>query len=353
MRNMRKVKINAQVAFALYILETVGQVLVFVLWIIIGQTEAGMTLAVTLYYVVLPYTFLMNTSHNKNLLIDYGWMNTIRNVLGPLTETRLIFVQALVRYTNILRSSIHNKRNRTEQERTINDEQGKQNGPDAKDHLHHTDVESRSCGGQASDIYMISKTTENNLVQERKDYIPEEEPCAYSAVLMFNGEQKETKLPEDNCSGSDDNNDDDRNIHHGNYRLFFAEKILSLITININNEDAYLHYINQLAKLEDANNDKNFVLPEFQITSFTTAPTPKQGKIKSSNNQAKNTASLSKTKTLKGQKIESEAKLLGPFSERLYKRTAALENFHEHCNDDNSLDMFLKKIFDLEESLIS
>ena len=356
MRNLRKAKVNSQVTFAIYILETVGQLSVFVLWIIIGQKEVGITLAVILYYVVLPYTFLMNTSHNKNLLIDEGWMNTIRNVLGPLTETILIGLQALLRYANILRLSILNKRNRTKQEGTVNDEQGKQNAKDAKDPLHPTQNESRSCGDQGSYIYMITHFEESNLVQEQLAHIPEEEPCTYSAVLMFNGEQKGAKVAEDNHSGEDDNSDDDRNICHRNYRLFFAEKILSLITINIDNEDAYLHYINQLVQLEDANNDKNFVLPEFQITHFTTTPAPKQGNIKSSCQQAKklqNTASYGKTKILEEQKIEWESKLRGSFSERLNKRKTALKNCHEYCNDDDSFDMFLKKLFDFEESLVS
>ena len=190
MRNMRKVKINAQVTFAIYILETVGQLSVCVLWLIIGQEEVGTTLAVVLYYVVIPYTFLMNTSHNKSLIIDEGWMNTIQNVLRPLSETRLIFLNALYRSTNALRSFIFNKRNRAEQEETTNGEQGKQKAQDANDTLHPTQDESRSSGSQGSDIYMITKVTKINLAQEEKDHIPEGEPSTYSAVLLFNGEQK-------------------------------------------------------------------------------------------------------------------------------------------------------------------
>ena len=33
-----------------------------------------------LFMVISPYTYLMNTSHNKNRLIDDGWINIIRNI---------------------------------------------------------------------------------------------------------------------------------------------------------------------------------------------------------------------------------------------------------------------------------
>ena len=33
------------------------------------------------YHLLLPYTFLMNTSHNKNLVVDDGWVTTIQNTL--------------------------------------------------------------------------------------------------------------------------------------------------------------------------------------------------------------------------------------------------------------------------------
>ena len=56
-RNMRKVKVNAQVAFATWILETVGQVLIVVLWRLVNldeHKEIGFTFAVILHYIIDP-----------------------------------------------------------------------------------------------------------------------------------------------------------------------------------------------------------------------------------------------------------------------------------------------------------
>ena len=44
---------------------------------------AGVTLTMILYFVVLPYAFLMNTRYNKNRILEEGWMNVLRNVAFP------------------------------------------------------------------------------------------------------------------------------------------------------------------------------------------------------------------------------------------------------------------------------
>ena len=81
MRNIRKVQVNAQVTFAIYILETMALASVVIVWFAIRKNELSATLSFVSFYVVLPYTFLMNTSHNKNLITEHGFLNTIRNAI--------------------------------------------------------------------------------------------------------------------------------------------------------------------------------------------------------------------------------------------------------------------------------
>ena len=42
---------------------------------------------ITLYMVILPYAFLMNTSHNKDRIVADGWRNVFRNLLGRYNHT--------------------------------------------------------------------------------------------------------------------------------------------------------------------------------------------------------------------------------------------------------------------------
>lgn len=44
----------------------------------------------TLYMVILPYAFLMNTSHNKDRIVADGWRNVFRNLLGRYNHANVI-----------------------------------------------------------------------------------------------------------------------------------------------------------------------------------------------------------------------------------------------------------------------
>ena len=83
LRNMKKVKVNAQITFIIYILESVANVSILVTWTLVVHKSNDLSRMVSIlwYHLLLPYTFLMNTSHNKNLVVDDGWVTTIRNTL--------------------------------------------------------------------------------------------------------------------------------------------------------------------------------------------------------------------------------------------------------------------------------
>jgi len=40
------------------------------------------------YLILLPHIFLMNTSHNKNRIIEYGWKNVFLNLVGRQSTSR-------------------------------------------------------------------------------------------------------------------------------------------------------------------------------------------------------------------------------------------------------------------------
>ena len=81
-RNIRRVKVNAQVAFAIYILETLGIFSMMFFWLVFKNTDIARTAFILLYYVLLPYIYLLNTSNNKDRITDEGWWSTVQNALG-------------------------------------------------------------------------------------------------------------------------------------------------------------------------------------------------------------------------------------------------------------------------------
>ena len=78
-------RVNAQVTAVISMLEFCGGCLfvvgrVFRLPISFGSF-AGIILTMMLYFVVLPYAFLMNTRYNKRRIIEEGWMNVLKNMI--------------------------------------------------------------------------------------------------------------------------------------------------------------------------------------------------------------------------------------------------------------------------------
>ena len=81
--DLKKIQVNAQVTFMISILELVGNVVqVFLMIVYKANTFPTLIHAILCYLIVLPRTFLMNTSYNKNRIIEYGWQNMLRNLLG-------------------------------------------------------------------------------------------------------------------------------------------------------------------------------------------------------------------------------------------------------------------------------
>ena len=79
----KKIRVNAQVTFMISILEMIGFVIGIVVVVIFKTTTLPVIInSMILYLILLPRAFLMNTSHNKNRIIEHGWENILRNTLG-------------------------------------------------------------------------------------------------------------------------------------------------------------------------------------------------------------------------------------------------------------------------------
>ena len=77
-------KVNAQVTAMTSIIEAFGNILQWSIWIFITKLAGYGTLiqSILLYFVMLPYVFLMNTSQNKEQVIDAGWLQVLKNAFG-------------------------------------------------------------------------------------------------------------------------------------------------------------------------------------------------------------------------------------------------------------------------------
>lgn len=81
-RNIRSVKVNARVTMMTWMMECVANLFFMVIFFALSRKILFWTINMLFYYVIIPYAFLMNTSHNKDRIIDEGLEAVILNVLG-------------------------------------------------------------------------------------------------------------------------------------------------------------------------------------------------------------------------------------------------------------------------------
>ena len=77
-RNLRKVEVNAKITFIIWLLEIFSIIVVAVVGLVAGMKEIASVLYLLFYYVILPLVFVINTSSNKDRLVDLGFFNLIR-----------------------------------------------------------------------------------------------------------------------------------------------------------------------------------------------------------------------------------------------------------------------------------
>ena len=88
--NLKKVRVNAEVKAMISCLEFFSNVLYAIITGLLTVRKSFITLLpiMTVYLVLLPYAFLMNTSHNKNRIVELGWRNVIRNLFRGTTNVK-------------------------------------------------------------------------------------------------------------------------------------------------------------------------------------------------------------------------------------------------------------------------
>ena len=83
---MKKLQINAQVTAMTTLIEHIGNVTSLVVTIHfttnLSWFLSRLIFEMLFYCILVPHSFLMNTSDNKNRIMEYGWKGVIQNLIG-------------------------------------------------------------------------------------------------------------------------------------------------------------------------------------------------------------------------------------------------------------------------------
>ena len=217
---MKRLNVNAQVTAFSCILELVGNV-TFVIHIIItgGPSFSSFVIGQIQYMIALPYAFLMNTSHNKNRIVEHGWMNVLRNVCG-----RFEWIETDSNANSEPDAKI--KRSGCKKSTKIDDSE--------KDQVSVSTVLTKSQQMQNENSNFLTLHT-----PVYDDTIPEQ---------IGNIRKKQTKSNAIVISPNE--------LRKANSNQLVVQNILYFMTENIKNEELYIKFFKKLLDFEDLHRDK-------------------------------------------------------------------------------------------------
>ena len=304
------------------------------------------------FHVILPYTFLMNTSHNKRLVTDEGWWNTIRNTL------RLPDISDQNRSNISIIYDVKKNNTKRRSDRTLALRSGKSKN--------HSAFESQK---SSDEIYSISKSieleceTENEYLSSALNVysVPStsknsrmatdqlEERVVDAFMLRQSIQRKEASDSDEDCPKNP----------RKSQRVCIGEQILKDMIKNIHNEAVYIHYLNQLSIFEDGCRKKSKFCSEFQVVHFNEVAPRKTNSIKNAKKQTKVTqrhldekgkSHFVPSSTLRDRMTHID--LVQKSLDIIEMRKSWLDDFEQYCCDEDTYNNFLNMLFDFEENLL-
>ena len=338
-RNIRKVKINANVTFFIWILEWMANLTTVLLSFFALKFTIFPEYALIWYYVVLPYTYLMNTSHNKKRIIDDGMATVLRNALRPPVD---YFNQIIITFFNRIHVNAV--------------------GPRGDEHVSKIKTSSKITRKKAqkntSGVNIISNSEcSSSFLNDNMPNAPLEFASTSKGITYIEEGIKRNFLAR---QGSDSSLVNDNGVFQVESRISFGKEILSYMTKNVSIEEVYLHYFFQIIDFDEKVKDKGAILRHIEIVPHIYDKFPYTRKSTMAKVKGKNKVCLDEDKSKDFDTSQPATTLIanlkkntkGSFSQRMEMRRTMLKDFSDHCNNEDSYQKYLTKLIDFEEGMI-
>jgi hypothetical protein len=343
-RNIRRVKINADVTFAIWVLESFGNMTLIIFWILARKNIIDLFLVAVQfwYYIVLPHTYLMNSSHNKDRIIDEGLKTAIRNAIGMPFNIKW--------YTNSL---VENRREQDEKVSISIPNSGK------KETTLASRTNSGSCENVGSDVYVISDRKCTSLQRKNPNRISintsDENPSTSNIVCEI---KNQGPIRLDPYSTAESEEESNCLPFHKSNRVSISKEIICYMIDNVNNEEHYLHYFLQLIQFEDDIKRKGPGHKSFNVVTVDEYTKLKAGKVTQPKMKPNHQLVLEQAMEMRPlEYLSPQLMLLRQNSvdillDRIERRRILLQNFDEQCTNEEFYNKCINELIDFEENLI-
>ena len=314
---MRKLLVNAQITATISLIESVINISYIILVAITVRTNYGTLINILiLYMVVLPYSFLMNTSHNKERIIEQGWMNIFKNIFGSLLE-------------------ISGMKNRIESDDPL--------------------------ATISNEIHTRTKSTGKELVEEKSKDMTDTSliqnlDTAKKSYDCINIQDLENEQPSSSQSIDKVISQEEKyqsNIHN----------LISMMKSNIQNEENYIHYfqiyVSYVEKFKDGDADLELDIKTVEektkeeLLIGSKGKIGKKSKIANSVTPSKTIRNISQDRNCIASKNGIDLKFNGQKSVRIIERNEILDKILSQSINDEKFNFLIEQLINLEESFIA
>ena len=293
-----------------------------------------MEACIVIFYVVLPHSYLMNTAHNKDRIIDEGLKNIIKNAISMPFDVSSFFDSI-----RLVMNELFCENNSEVLEIAI------QNGQQQKNVLD-------TCKSDTDNVYSIPSRKEGSTIAKNTEVsthgVDSELPSSSQGVLV-----EKYSGPKALSDSEDDTTDD---LTREQDILSIRRKILGHMIDSVNSEKHYLHYFLQMIDYEEQIKDKNQNCKNFVISTIKKSM-EKEDKMdfivrkkskNSPNGKSKRSLEEQRSSYIPGTIVLSCDKII----ERILIRKTIMEQFKQAISDDELFAQCLEELIDFEESLI-
>ena len=344
-------QVSAQVTAMTTLIEVLANCVNAVIWVFIANRAgyATLTQAMLLYFVILPYTFSLNTEHNRNCVVENGWANVLKNGFHrgnaslPNHNQRednnnappYGLVPQFGRYIRGIFRSINT--GQTETVKTFSNQDGCTN---TNNSAIYTIFRNEHCF--PSTCMELSSLDLNVPLNE--------EPCSSQSIFQT----QTSRLSEE----------DDIDLQDLDCRVYLRSQIISSMLSNIRNEGLYTQHFTRLLRFEDdfKNGHKsNFFSSEYLDTAVKTITKSKSKGKKgkhSGHNLESQLGSNKGNKTccnLPDEADEEKTREVHPMcvgdnKRRIKMRTRMINLMKFNEYNEDMYDEFLQNLINMEES---
>ena len=250
-KNERLMHVNAQVTAVTTMMEFSGNCINSVIFLVLGDHGKFISSALYmfLYFVVLSYAFVMNTRYNKNRIIEYGWLNVLKNISGCTKQIEVAGDNNNIGQSKANKSTTKPKNDDSKIQSSMPSIiSNNETSTVPSNILSNKEVENQHpCRMKQPEIFTVSCNVETTSVKDDQANVTTKDIVVVSPMVNPSCSY-EFKTVRNSSSSSDETIQQDREPSISRNRSWILDNLL----FSIHNEDTYVKNVMKLAGLEDA-----------------------------------------------------------------------------------------------------